>query len=129
MRITRSFPNAQRHQLVRNLRQRSPRAVTFYERSLALELKQELFGGLPMAIFRADDPAVGGALVQSPNRCPSTEGALVYLDVGKQLDAVLDRVPAAGGAVVLPKTDIGEPGFIALVRDTEGNVVGLHAPR
>jgi len=30
---------------------------------------------------------------------------------------------------VLPKTDIGDPGFIALVRDTEGNVVGLHAPR
>jgi predicted enzyme related to lactoylglutathione lyase len=31
--------------------------------------------------------------------------------------------------VLLPRTDIGEPGFIALVRDTEGNVVGLHEPR
>jgi predicted enzyme related to lactoylglutathione lyase len=29
----------------------------------------------------------------------------------------------------MPKTDIGAPGFIALVRDTEGNVVGLHSPR
>jgi len=36
---------------------------------------------------------------------------------------------ATSGSVVLPKTDIGESGFIALVRDTEGNVVGLHAPR
>jgi predicted enzyme related to lactoylglutathione lyase len=31
--------------------------------------------------------------------------------------------------VVQPKTDIGPPGFIALVRDTEGNVVGLHSER
>jgi predicted enzyme related to lactoylglutathione lyase len=29
----------------------------------------------------------------------------------------------------MPKTDIREAGFIALVRDTEGNVVGLHSPR
>ena len=35
----------------------------------------------------------------------------------------------AGGKVVMPKTDIGPPGFIALVRDTEGNVVGLHSER
>jgi len=31
--------------------------------------------------------------------------------------------------VVQPKTDIGPPGFIALVRDTEGNIVGLHSER
>jgi len=31
----------------------------------------------------------------------------------------------AGGEVVLPKTDIGDPWFIAIVRGTEGNLVGL----
>ena len=36
---------------------------------------------------------------------------------------------AAGGELVQPFTDIGVPGFIALIRDTEGNVVGLHQPR
>ena len=39
------------------------------------------------------------------------------------------RVVKGGGAVVLPKTDIGVHGFIATVRDTEGNVVGLHSER
>lgn len=59
---------------------------------------------------------------------PSPDGAIVYLDA-PGLDAVLSRVERAGGKVVMPRTDIGEPGFIALVVDTEGNRVGLHEPR
>ncbi len=39
------------------------------------------------------------------------------------------RVADAGGKVALPKTDIGAPGFIAILVDTEGNRVGLHALR
>ncbi len=30
---------------------------------------------------------------------------------------------------MLPRTDIGEPGFIAMILDTEGNRVGLHQAR
>jgi uncharacterized protein len=29
----------------------------------------------------------------------------------------------------MPKTDIGDPGFIGTMLDTEGNRVGIHAPR
>ena len=32
-----------------------------------------------------------------------------------------------GGQVVRAKFSIGEYGFIALVRDTEGNMIGLHS--
>jgi len=53
----------------------------------------------------------------------------VYLNASGKLDACLERVVPAGGAVVMPKTDIGDPGFIAVVRDTEGNLVGLHSER
>ncbi len=105
------------------------RAASFYERALGLSLKREIFGGQSMAIFPTEDPAVGGALVLNPNRKPSTEGTLVYLNASGRLDEVLNRVPLAGGAMAMPKMDIGDPGFIALIRDTEGNVVGLHAPR
>jgi predicted enzyme related to lactoylglutathione lyase len=31
--------------------------------------------------------------------------------------------------VLLPKTAIGAPGYIAIVADTEGNHVGLHMER
>ena len=44
-----------------------------------------------------------------------------------RLDAIVGRVEQAGGKVEQPKTSIGEHGFIALIRDTEGNVVGLHS--
>ena len=44
------------------------------------------------------------------------------------IDATLGRIEAAGGEVVEAKTALpGDMGFYARVRDTEGNVVGLHA--
>jgi predicted enzyme related to lactoylglutathione lyase len=52
----------------------------------------------------------------------------VYLTATPNLDAVLARVEAAGGSVVIGKTALpGEMGAYAHVRDTEGNTVGLHA--
>ena len=92
-------------------------------------LKPEDFGGTPMSIFAARDPDLAGALVKDARRKPSSDGALVYLNVNGKLEAVVDRIASAGGEVLVPKMDIGEPGFIALFRDTEGNVVGLHSER
>ena len=106
------------------------RAVRFYQTVLNIELRRENEGGRPMAIFAsAVEQGVGGALVRQPGREPTSQGVLVYLDADGKLDACLGRVERAGGAVVQPKTDIGPPGFIALVRDTEGNIVGLHSER
>jgi len=105
------------------------RAVRFYEGLLQVELKKEIFMDLQNAIFPGDPDDVLGALVKHPSRRPSGEGALVYLNATGVLDAVLGRVVALGGTILTPMTDIGEPGFIALIRDPEGNVVGLHSPR
>jgi predicted enzyme related to lactoylglutathione lyase len=101
------------------------RAAKFYETLLGAELKHENFMGVPNAIFVA--PGVKGALIQDPKRKPGA-GSVVYLDA-PDLAAALTRVEKAGGRVLLPKTDIGVPGFIAMIADTEGNEVGLHQPR
>ncbi|HVY49310.1 MAG TPA: VOC family protein [Minicystis sp.] len=104
------------------------RAVRFYETVLDVKLRRATEDDRPMALFAsAVEDGVGGALVRQPGREPSAVGALVYLDADGKLDASLARVERAGGSVVMPRTDIGAPGFIALVRDTEGNVVGLHS--
>lgn len=51
-------------------------------------------------------------------------GRLVYCeDVGNELG----RVEHSGGKVLMPKTSIGENGFIAHFMDTEGNRIGLHS--
>ena len=57
-------------------------------------------------------------------------GTMVYLSANPDLSAVLGRVEKAGGSVLVPKTDIGENmGFFAIIRDCEGNRVGLHSTR
>jgi predicted enzyme related to lactoylglutathione lyase len=106
------------------------RAVGFYQTVLNVDLRRENEDSRPMALFAsAVERGVGGALVRQRGREPTSQGTLVYLDADGKLDACLDRVERAGGTVVQPKTDIGPPGFIALVRDTEGNIVGLHSER
>ena len=106
------------------------RASRFYEAVLGATVKREHFDGtgMQMAVFQGDEASVRGALIVDERRKPAADGALVYLHA-RDLDASLARIEKAGGNVVMPKTDIGPPGFIALVRDTEGNVVGLHSPR
>jgi predicted enzyme related to lactoylglutathione lyase len=104
------------------------RAVTFYETLLGIRLKREVFGGTPHAVFVGDKDAAG-ALIHDAKRKPSTDGTLVYLNAKKDLDGCIERATRAGGRVVLPKTDIGAPGFIAIVADTEGNHVALHMER
>lgn len=107
------------------------RATRFYETVLDISLRREVFAGDPMAVFPAADSGVGGALVHrgdAPHQ-PGSGGTVVYLDATGKLDACIGRVGKAGGRVITPKIDIGDPGHIAIVCDSEGNVVGLHAPR
>ncbi|NMO17821.1 VOC family protein [Pyxidicoccus fallax] len=103
------------------------RAAAFYERMTGLSLKRESYMDVPHAMFTV--PGVGGALVEDKDNAPSPKGQRVFLNAAGALDAWLSRVETAGGKVVLPRTDIGPPGFIAIIQDTEGNHVGLHQPR
>ena len=81
-----------------------------------------------MAIFPYDNmKGVGGAITHRPEVTPGAGGTIVYLNVEGDLDGVIKRIPAAGGTVVKPRTSIGEHGFIAIFKDTEGNCVGLHS--
>lgn len=77
--------------------------------------------------FNPEEGNVGGAVVAGEGMVPSAEGTTVYLNGGDDLSAALARVEPAGGKVVVPKTNIGEHGFIAHFMDTEGNKVALHS--
>ena len=101
------------------------RATKFYSQVLGVTMIPMNVTGSPMAMFPAE--GVGGALIREQGSAPSQHGTLVYLDCGSDLSAALGRVGAAGGKVILPKTAIGEHGFIGLFVDTEGNRVGLHS--
>ena len=60
-------------------------------------------------------------------RKPAAEGSLIYLNATGKLDACIKRASSNGGQVLVPRTDIGDPGFIALIKDPDGNTVELKA--
>jgi predicted enzyme related to lactoylglutathione lyase len=51
-------------------------------------------------------------------------GPVVVLDV-ESIEVALERIGELGGSTVVGKTPVGEMGFAAYFKDTEGNVVGL----
>lgn len=106
------------------------RACSFYEALLDISLRREMFGGtMPNGIFPYEN-GVGGAVAQVPYASPGADGPVVYINARNErvLDAALARVERLGGRVAGPSMDLGPMGHIALIVDTEGNRVGLHAP-
>jgi len=107
------------------------RAIGFYNAVLGITLQKGEFMGEPQAFFPGDQTSVGGAIVQSDRLTPSHTGTVIYLNLGTtaNLERALSQVETSGGKTLLPKTDIGDPGFIGVMLDTEGNQIGLHAMR
>lgn len=104
------------------------RAVDFYSAILQVELHEMEMAGNSYAIFPIEDTFNCGALVQGEHYKPSTEGTLIYLDGGGDLNNVLSKVNEAGGQVIMEKTFLSsEAGNVALLIDTEGNKIGLHS--
>ncbi|MGC4099927.1 VOC family protein [Ferruginibacter sp.] len=106
------------------------RAAKFYETIFGIQLAQQEMMGMKMAMFPSEsmDGKVSGSLVQGPMHKPAADGTKVYLNGNPDLGAVLSKVEAAGGKILMPKTKItDEIGFMGFFADTEGNTVGLHS--
>jgi len=105
------------------------RAQAFYEKLFATTLRREPMGEVTLAVFGYDEPGVGGCLIAGDSVAPPSQGGtIVYLNAQPSLDAVLDRVQAAGGVITTPKVTLpGDMGCFAHIADSEGNRIGLHA--
>lgn len=106
------------------------RAKAFYETLFQrpLEKLDAPAGGLEMWAFPMDTTAPGasGALAKMEGCGPGGGGTLVYFAC-EDCAVEAARAAPAGGSVLKEKFAIGQYGHIALVHDTEGNVVGLHS--
>ena len=108
------------------------RAQKFYETIFGISMIPMDMENIKMCMFPLNDmmTQVGGALVDSGgfHKASATDGPLVYLNGNPDVQIILDRVEAAGGKIMLPKTEISpEYGFMAVIYDTEGNRIGLHS--
>lgn len=102
-------------------------AVDFYNHIFKIDMETQFDDNYAMAFFPADQ-GIGGAIVTGPNSIPSAIGPLIYLNAGKDLNVVLNRVEAAGGRIVMTKTFIDEEsGHFAIFIDSEGNKLALHS--
>ena len=108
------------------------RAANFYEAIFNVSLIPLDLQQLKMRMFPVEDPGkgVGGALCYNKEfyKPSATDGPLIYLNGNPDVQNILDKVEAAGGKIVVPKTQISpEYGYMAVFIDTEGNRVALHS--
>jgi predicted enzyme related to lactoylglutathione lyase len=102
------------------------RAVKFYNAIFAIDMARDVMMGTPMAFFPSAAGEVGGAVTGGSDAAPGDRGPLVFLNAGADLEAVLARIPAAGGRVLVSKTPIApDVGCFAVFVDTEGNKAAL----
>ena len=109
-----------------------PRAQKFYETIFGIQMIPMDMENIKMRMFPLDDmlTQIGGAVVDSGGfHKPSlTEGPLIYLNGNPDVQNILNKVEAAGGTIMVPKTQISpEYGYMAVLVDTEGNRIGLHS--
>jgi predicted enzyme related to lactoylglutathione lyase len=109
------------------------RAKEFYENILNIEMinrndgeDEAVFFPYNPEIIQGTSGRVTGVLSKSARNSPSTNGTMVYINASPSIQIVLDKVEKAGGKVIVPRTSI-PAGYIAVIIDSEGNKVGLHA--
>lgn len=113
------------------------RAKAFYESVLDIQLQKmppptQEMGEMEMWFFPMAEEApmssygAGGMLVKMEGFSPGRSGTVVYFGC-EDCAVQISRVETHGGNVFQDKVAIGEHGFCALARDTEGNLIGFHS--
>ncbi|CAN0130937.1 unnamed protein product, partial [Chrysoparadoxa australica] len=106
------------------------RAKAFYQTVFEIEMIDlDMGDGFIMALFPNSQDKVGGALVQNKDfYSPGEQGPLLYLNGNPDLQVPLSKVEKAGGQIIIEKRQIGEEhGFMAVIKDTEGNRIAFHS--
>jgi predicted enzyme related to lactoylglutathione lyase len=105
------------------------RAMTFYSQSFGWQLQDipEMKYVMAHTVevdgqqMPKESGAINGGMMERPKEAPHPA---IYVGV-KSVDATIQKVKAAGGTVVTPRTPIPGMGAYARIADTEGNVIGL----
>lgn len=112
--------------------------IPFDDKTRAMKFYTDAFGW-NLADMPQMDYVIAGTVPVGEDQRPKEPGAInggmmarardaqhptIYADV-PSIDEALQKIQAAGGKVVTPKTPIPGMGAFARVTDTEGNVIGV----
>ncbi len=106
------------------------RARNFYKQAFGWqlnempELKYTIVSTGPVAEpgMPAEPGYIGGGMFEREPAFP--QGPVITIDV-QSIDDALETIRSLGGEAVGEKTPVGEMGFAAYFKDTEGNIMGL----
>lgn len=106
------------------------RAKSFYQAVFGTEFSKLENPEIEMWGFPSNPngAGAGGALVKMPGFDAGANSVIVYF-VCDDCAVQADKAVKAGGKLQKKKTSIGPYGHIALVVDSEGNMIGLHSVR
>ena len=104
------------------------RAKDFYQNTFQTTLAPLESPDLEMWAFPMDmeNRGCAGALAKMEGKDPGSGGIIIYFTCD-DCATEADRAVGNGGRIHLEKRSIGQYGFIALIHDTEGNMIGLHS--
>ena len=104
------------------------RAKAFYQNTFQLTLERLESPGIELWAFpfRPENPGCAGALAKMSGKDSGSGGTIIYFSCAN-CAVEASRAVQNGGRIQKEKTGIGQYGFIALVFDTEGNMIGLHS--
>ena len=104
------------------------RAKAFYEAVFGVQLTKLEGTEFEMWVFPGGQDGLGasGSLIKMPGYPSGNNSVLVYFrcaDCGVEAE----KAAKSGGKIETAKKSIGQYGYMALIIDTEGNIVGLHS--
>lgn len=104
------------------------RAKAFYQNTFQVKLERLPSAEPELWVFPMgnDLPGCTGALAKMKGKDSGAGGILIYFGCA---DCAVEAARAVqhGGRIHKEKSSIGNHGFISLVYDTEGNMIGLHS--
>ena len=109
--------------------QEMDRAKAFYQNTFQITLEHlETNPDIELWAFpmQSDNPGCAGALAKMDGKDSGAGGTIIYFSCA---DCAVEAARAVknGGRIQKEKLSIGQYGFIALIYDTEENMIGLHS--
>lgn len=108
------------------------RARSFYEKVFQVQLSElgnPTEDDLKMLAFPSDMESKGkasGAIVYMKDMKAGGNSTIVYFG-SEDCSIEEERVEEAGGEILRSKMSIGEYGFVSIIKDPDGNTVGIHS--
>jgi len=103
------------------------RAAAFYKAVFEFDASEVYDDGERRVsiLLNPADGKPGLSVNETKNFEPSTNGTLVYLNVGSDLAPFLERAVAVGGKILTEQTNMSETSVYAIIQDSEGNAIAL----